>query len=64
MRGESIEVGRALIDGEVAPEAAIRFPLKTANRHGLVAGATGTGKTTLRSRSSSPPQVSRSSPPT
>ena len=46
VRGESIEVGRALIDGEVAPEAAIRFPLKTANRHGLVAGATGTGKTT------------------
>ena len=45
-RGASIEVGRALIDGEVAADAVIRFPLKTANRHGLVAGATGTGKTT------------------
>jgi hypothetical protein len=45
-RGESIEVGRALIDGEVAADTVVRFPLKTANRHGLVAGATGTGKTT------------------
>jgi len=26
VRGESIEVGRALIDGTVAPEAVIRFP--------------------------------------
>jgi uncharacterized protein len=66
VRGDSIEVGRALIDGQAAPETVIRFPLKTANRHGLVAGATGTGKTTtLRTLAdSSPPPVSRSSPQT
>jgi hypothetical protein len=46
VRGESIEVGRALIDGQAVRDAVVRFPLKTANRHGLVAGATGTGKTT------------------
>ena len=34
-----------MLDGEVIPEAEIFLPLKTLNRHGLVAGATGTGKT-------------------
>jgi DNA helicase HerA-like ATPase len=46
VKGESIEVGRAVVDGQVAADTVVRFPLKTANRHGLVAGATGTGKTT------------------
>src|SRR5262249_15205551 len=32
-------------DGEADPAAQIRIPLATINRHGLVAGATGTGKT-------------------
>jgi DNA helicase HerA-like ATPase len=32
-------------DGEVHPDAAVRIPLAMMNRHGLVAGATGTGKT-------------------
>lgn len=44
-KGESIVLGAALFDGEVIPEAQVRIPLKTLNRHGLIAGATGTGKT-------------------
>ncbi len=44
-KGESIKIGAAMLDGEVLPEAQIFLPLKTMNRHGLVAGATGTGKT-------------------
>ena len=32
-------------DGEVAPEAVVQVPLSMMNRHGLIAGATGTGKT-------------------
>jgi DNA helicase HerA-like ATPase len=35
----------ALINGEAVPQAQIRIPLGMMNRHGLVAGATGTGKT-------------------
>lgn len=43
--GESITIG-ALVQGEEATESAqIRLPLKMMNRHGLIAGATGTGKT-------------------
>lgn len=34
-----------VVDGTADPAAAIRIPLSTINRHGLVAGATGTGKT-------------------
>ena len=44
-QGETIKIGAAMLDGEVIPEAEIFLPLKTMNRHGLVAGATGTGKT-------------------
>ncbi len=44
-KGESIKIGRAVIDGEVVDDADIYLPLKTMNRHGLIAGATGTGKT-------------------
>ena len=43
--GESIDLGRALRAGITHPEAAVRLPLAMANRHGLIAGATGTGKT-------------------
>lgn len=35
----------ALVNGDPVPEAQIRIPLGMMNRHGLVAGATGTGKT-------------------
>ncbi|MFT3910035.1 MAG: DUF853 family protein [Ferruginibacter sp.] len=44
-KGECVQVGTALLNGEVVPEARIFLPLKTMNRHGLIAGATGTGKT-------------------
>ncbi|GAA1537109.1 helicase HerA-like domain-containing protein [Kribbella lupini] len=43
--GPAIELGALLVDGTPDPEAAVRIPLSMVNRHGLVAGATGTGKT-------------------
>jgi DNA helicase HerA-like ATPase len=43
--GDSIELGRGVHDGSVVPDAVVRLPLATSNRHGLIAGATGTGKT-------------------
>lgn len=44
-KGESLILGAAKLDGEVVPGTQIKVPLKTMNRHGLIAGATGTGKT-------------------
>ena len=44
-KGESLRVGCAVLDGEVVSGADIVMPFKTMNRHGLIAGATGTGKT-------------------
>ncbi|MBY6412140.1 DUF853 family protein [Rhodococcus sp. BP-252] len=43
--GAALELGTVMVDGVVDPSARIRIPLATLNRHGLVAGATGTGKT-------------------
>ena len=43
--GESIILGGAMLEGEVMHESFIRIPMETLNRHGLIAGATGTGKT-------------------
>jgi len=43
--GPAIELGALVVDGTTRPEAAVRIPLSMVNRHGLVAGATGTGKT-------------------
>ena len=43
--GESIILGAAVLDGKPIKESFIRIPLATINRHGLIAGATGTGKT-------------------
>ncbi len=40
-----ITIGGAMLDGECQPEAHVKIALKTLNRHGLIAGATGTGKT-------------------
>ncbi len=34
-----------MLDGEVVPGALVKLPLKMMNRHGLIAGATGSGKT-------------------
>lgn len=44
-KGESIILGAGILDGEVVPGATVKLSLKTMNRHGLIAGATGTGKT-------------------
>ncbi|MBR9915417.1 MAG: DUF853 family protein [Algicola sp.] len=44
-KGDYITLGSAMLDGETLPNAFINVPLKTMNRHGLIAGATGTGKT-------------------
>jgi DNA helicase HerA-like ATPase len=44
-KGESILLGGALLEGASLSEVTIKVPLKTMNRHGLIAGATGTGKT-------------------
>ncbi|MFJ5958148.1 helicase HerA-like domain-containing protein [Paenarthrobacter sp. NPDC092416] len=45
LEGATIELGAAIVDGEIHKEAQVRLPLAMMNRHGLVAGATGTGKT-------------------
>ena len=45
VEGAAIDLGRGVHDAKVAPEGLVQLPLKTMNRHGLVAGATGTGKT-------------------
>ncbi|TDQ29048.1 hypothetical protein CLV82_2497 [Zeaxanthinibacter enoshimensis] len=44
-KGDAIIMGAAMLDGEAVTGAHVRIPLKTLNRHGLIAGATGTGKT-------------------
>jgi DNA double-strand break repair helicase HerA and related ATPase len=43
--GAAIDLGRGFHDGELFRDAEVKIPLATMNRHGLVAGATGTGKT-------------------
>lgn len=43
--GPTLLVGAPLRDGVVAASASVRVPLAMMNRHGLIAGATGTGKT-------------------
>jgi uncharacterized protein len=44
-KGECFKIGGAMLDGNVVPDASVFIPMKTLNRHGLIAGATGTGKT-------------------
>lgn len=44
-KGSYITLGAGMLDGEVLSEAKVKVPLKTLNRHGLITGATGTGKT-------------------
>jgi DNA helicase HerA-like ATPase len=43
--GPALELGAAVVDGAAHADAPVRIPLSSLNRHGLVAGATGTGKT-------------------
>ncbi len=44
-KGDSILLGGAMLDGEAIVGQQVKAPLKTFNRHGLISGATGTGKT-------------------
>lgn len=44
-KGASILLGKAMLDGQLVADAGVRAPLKMMNRHGLISGATGTGKT-------------------
>ncbi|AXT58341.1 DUF853 family protein [Aquimarina sp. AD1] len=44
-KGDFITLGAAMHNGETVTDAHVKIPLKTLNRHGLIAGATGTGKT-------------------
>lgn len=44
-KGEHVKLGCAMLDGQVVAGADVFLPLKMMNRHGLIAGATGTGKT-------------------
>ncbi|MGB7395915.1 MAG: helicase HerA-like domain-containing protein [Pricia sp.] len=44
-KGDSITMGAAMLDRKAVTDSLIKIPLKTLNRHGLIAGATGTGKT-------------------
>ena len=44
-KGDCIELGGAMLNGEVVENCIVKIPLKTMNRHGLIAGATGSGKT-------------------
>ncbi|MGY0407989.1 MAG: helicase HerA-like domain-containing protein, partial [Polaribacter sp.] len=43
--GDFIKLGSAMLGEETITNAFVKIPLKTLNRHGLIAGATGTGKT-------------------
>ncbi len=43
--GAAIELGVGVHEGTITPAAGVRVPLRMLNRHGLIAGATGTGKT-------------------
>ncbi len=44
-KGEAFKLGCGMVDGKVVSGADVLVPFKTLNRHGLIAGATGTGKT-------------------
>jgi hypothetical protein len=44
-KGESILIGSAILDNDQETGCQVTVPLRTMNRHGLIAGATGTGKT-------------------
>lgn len=44
-KGDFITMGTAMLNGEAVSNAHVKIPLKTLNRHGLISGATGTGKT-------------------
>lgn len=44
-KSPSFKLGGAMLNKKVIPGCEVNIPLKTLNRHGLISGATGTGKT-------------------
>lgn len=44
-KGAAIDLGAAMYNKETQTNSLVRLPLRTMNRHGLIAGATGSGKT-------------------
>lgn len=44
-QSHKMDIGCGMLDGKVIPGAVVSIPLRMLNRHGLIAGATGTGKT-------------------
>lgn len=44
-KGQSIVLGGAMLDAQPITDTHVSIPLSMMNRHGLIAGATGTGKT-------------------
>lgn len=44
-KGDAIVLGAAMLEGEAQPGLHVKVPLRTMNRHGLICGATGSGKT-------------------
>jgi DNA helicase HerA-like ATPase len=44
-KGDSVLLGAAMLDGNPVKGLQVKAPLKMFNRHGLISGATGTGKT-------------------
>lgn len=44
-KGEHFRIGTAMLGAEILTSSDVLLPLRTMNRHGLIAGATGTGKT-------------------
>ena len=43
--GSSIYLGAGILEGEIIAEAKVNLPLRMMSRHGLITGATGSGKT-------------------
>jgi Cdc6-like AAA superfamily ATPase len=43
--GSALELGRLMLDADRLTDVPVRVPLAMLNRHGLIGGATGTGKT-------------------
>ena len=43
--GPAVDLGRGVLDGALHRDAVVQAPLAMLTRHGLIAGATGTGKT-------------------
>jgi DNA helicase HerA-like ATPase len=45
VEGAAVDLGRGVHEGKLEAKAVVQLPFATTNRHGLIAGATGTGKT-------------------